>query len=117
MSLKSLYFPTIPTRHKNIEQAHSETFTWIFDPANRGATFVNWLTRGSGTYWVQGKAGSGKSTLMKFICGHSETCRLLRHCAGDSKLVTAKFFFWYSGNPLMKSLEGLLRALLFEILR
>jgi hypothetical protein len=115
--LRSLYFPAIPTRHNNIERAHAKTFTWIFGPTNYHAPFVDWLVRGNGTFWIQGKAGAGRSTLMKFICGHSETTRLLRSWVRESNLVVLKFFFWYSGTALQKSLEGLLCALLFEILR
>lgn len=115
--LRRLYFPAIPTRHNNIEPAHTKTFTWIFDPTNHNTTFVDWLARGNGTFWVRGKAGSGKSTLMKFIYGHSETTRLLHSWAGECNLVIPKFFFWYSGTVLQKSLEGLLRAVLFEIFR
>ncbi len=34
-----------------------------------------------------------------------------------AKLVTAKYFFWNSGSKLQKSQEGLLRSLIFEVLR
>jgi len=103
--LRSLYFPAIPTLHNNIERAHAKTFTWIFGPTNYHAPFVDWLVRGNGTFWIQGKAGAGKSTLMKFIRGHSETTRLLRRWVRESNLVVLKFFFWYSGTALQKSLE------------
>jgi hypothetical protein len=115
--LKSLYFNAIPTRHDNVEQAHAKTFTWLFDPSNPDAAFVDWLACSNDNFWVQGKAGSGKSTLMKFICAHTQTNKLLTTWAGESKLVTAKFFFWQTGTPLQKSQEGLLRTLLFEIFR
>lgn len=35
--------------------------------------FVAWLEEGDGLYWIAGKAGSGKSTLMKYIASHPST--------------------------------------------
>ncbi|KAI0201918.1 hypothetical protein F4808DRAFT_88339 [Astrocystis sublimbata] len=119
--LESLYFSKIEARQGKIESAHSKTFGWIFEPAvpdrSKTISFAQWLREGSGTFWVQGKAGSGKSTLMKFICAHTRTLELLRVWAGSKRLITAKFFFWNAGTVLQKSREGLLRSLLFEILR
>ncbi|KAI0548411.1 hypothetical protein F4679DRAFT_323102 [Xylaria curta] len=112
--LESLYFSKIKTRQRKIESAHAKTFRWIFQPS---ISFNYWLREGSGTFWVQGKAGSGKSTLMKFICSHSMTLKSLHEWAGSKRLVTAEFFFWSAGTMLQKSREGLLRSLLFEILR
>ncbi|KAI0425233.1 hypothetical protein F5Y09DRAFT_335150 [Xylaria sp. FL1042] len=119
--LESLYFSKIKARQRKIESAHSKTFGWIFRPSvpdgSKPISFYQWLSEGNGTFWIQGKAGSGKSTLMKFICAHTTTVELLRVWAGNKRLITAKFFFWNAGTILQKSREGLLRSLLFEILR
>ncbi|KAI0415762.1 hypothetical protein F5X98DRAFT_365007 [Xylaria grammica] len=119
--LESLYFSKIQARQRKIESAHAKTFRWIFrssvSDGSKTLSFAQWLREGSGTFWIQGKAGSGKSTLMKFICSHTTTKELLRGWAGGKRLITAKFFFWNAGTTLQKSREGLLRSLLFEILR
>ena len=120
--LKSLYFTDLAVRHGRIEDAHSKTFTWIFQkttPDSQPVNFVEWLRTQTGIYWIQGKPGSGKSTLMKFICDHAQTRDHLRFWADSSskQVVIAKFFLWISGSRLQKSQEGLLRGLLFEILR
>ncbi|KAI0902943.1 hypothetical protein F4823DRAFT_340353 [Ustulina deusta] len=119
--LETLYFSKIKARQRKIESAHSKTFGWIFRPSvpdgSKTVSFYQWLLEGNGTFWIQGKAGSGKSTLMKFICAHGMTGELLRVWAGSKRLITAKFFFWNAGTVLQKSTEGLLRSLLFEILR
>ncbi|KAI1418856.1 hypothetical protein F5Y12DRAFT_789534 [Xylaria sp. FL1777] len=119
--LESLYFSKIKARQRKIESAHSKTFGWVFRPSvpdgSKTISFYQWLCEGNGTFWIQGKAGSGKSTLMKFICSHATTMELLRVWAGSKRLITAKFFFWNAGTLLQKSREGLLRSLLFEILR
>lgn len=49
------------------------------------------------TYWITGKPGSGKSTLMKFIRHHTETTDILKAWAGDDDIVQAAFYFWNSG--------------------
>lgn len=81
--------------------------------------FLSWLRVGSGVFFISGKAGSGKSTLMKFLSQEEKTREELQAWArSDGKqLILARFFFWNSGDKLQKSLEGLYRAILWDILR
>jgi len=162
--LSSLHFSMIRARHEKIEKAHANTYEWIFrDSVPDNATpirFAQWLEAGTGIYWIHGKPGCGKSTLMKFICDHAQTRNHLgrwsqshakslqertRNITDEEKLsyeaeliesyyqqqgdgtqsrkgeiarmVTAKYFFWNAGSKLQKSQEGLLRSLVFEVLR
>ncbi|PNP59000.1 hypothetical protein THARTR1_01248 [Trichoderma harzianum] len=119
--LQSLNFDRRSLRERKIPKAHARTFDWIFRKnvakENTSLSFVDWLQNRNGIFWIRGKAGSGKSTLMKFLPEHQETKRHLRSWAGNQTLIVARFFFWYAGLPLQKSQEGLLRSLLFEILR
>ena len=68
-------------------------------------------------YWIHGKAGSGKSTLMKFLYDDRRMDALLRTWAGELPLVVVGHFFWNSGDILQMSQKGLLRVLLYEVLR
>lgn len=117
----SLWFESFSVRHDNVALAHQETFSWIFKGSlpdgSAKVHFSEWLMSGSKTFWINGKAGSGKSTLMKFLYSHPETLGYLNHWAAGHQLITAHFFFWRSGTDLQKSQNGLLRSLLFEILR
>lgn len=121
--LKSLYFNDMTARHGRIEDAHARTSSWIFKEEtfdnHNPIDYVQWLRTEAGIYWIQGKPGSGKSTLIKFPCDHSETKRHLGVWAKSKgkTLVIAKHFLWLSGSQLQKSQEGLLRGLLFGILR
>ncbi|RWA08934.1 hypothetical protein EKO27_g6160 [Xylaria grammica] len=116
--LRGLHFSGIKDRHYKIDQAHAETFQWIFRPTEpSNIPFDKWLQADSGTFFIYGKPGSGKSTLMKFIRNAPETGARLKRWAGDKKMVIAHYFFWNAGPTLQKSQEGLLRSLLFEILR
>jgi hypothetical protein len=117
--LEALYFRTLQSRSYQIEPAHAETFKWAYsnDPKRR-LKFREWLETRKGVFWIYGKPGSGKSTLMKFLYYSEETKTILQsHWAGQKRLVLAKFFFWNAGEPLQKSQAGMLRSLLFEILR
>jgi len=123
--LASLRFASITERFEAVDESHATTFDWIFRPVEstsqyaegrRWGDFSSWLESDKGFYWVNGKAGSGKSTLMKYIVSHRETSRLLRRWAGDAKLCTGGFFFWNSGSRQQCSQAGLFRTLLYEIL-
>jgi hypothetical protein len=112
--LDSLYFPQMPMRQEAIRQTYSDTFSWIFDEDS--TDFRSWLQQDSGIFWVRGKAGSGKSTLMKFLSGHAQTPDILQHWAGPKRLVAASYYFWSAGTPMQKSQKGLLQSLLFQLL-
>ncbi|KAH7362306.1 hypothetical protein B0T11DRAFT_83029 [Plectosphaerella cucumerina] len=77
-----------------------------------------WLESGDKVLHISGKAGSGKSTLMKLLSQNKIMVEKLGAWAGSKRLVVAKFFFWLSDrNPLQNSLEGLYRTILLEVLR
>src|SRR5437764_519812 len=63
--LKSLFFDALESRQEHITPASDNTFEWIW--SNRSLRFTEWLKSGHGAYWISGKPGSGKSTLMKFL--------------------------------------------------
>ncbi|KAK0513341.1 hypothetical protein JMJ35_004327 [Cladonia borealis] len=121
--LESLQYKRMTARYEKIVQAHAKTFEWIYDerPLSQNGElqhhFLQWLKNGNGFFWVTGKAGSGKSTLMKFITEHPKTRQALSQWASHQHLITASFYFWHAGTALQKSQEGLLRSLLYEIFR
>jgi hypothetical protein len=112
--LKSLHFKQIKARQFEVKPAHVNTFEWIFEEGK--LQFLQWLRFPNNIFWVGGKAGSGKSTLMKFLCGHHRTRALLGEWAGQQSIIIASHFFWSAGTSMQKSQEGLLRSLLFQIL-
>lgn len=65
--------------------------------------FLSWLHSGDGVFHIFGTAGSGKSTLMKFLAREEETHQNLQRWAEGSgnRLVFAQFFFWASGDELI----------------
>lgn len=117
--LQSLKFPALKEREESIAEVYLGTFEWLFEDTHGSAprsSFVHWLQHESGIYWVNGKAASGKSALMRFIYGNSNTRKLLEKWSAPLPLVIASFYFWNSGTIEQRSQNGLLRALLAEIL-
>lgn len=121
--LDSLGFSAMQDRQDEVAQAYHTTFEWMFDEPRQQkeslpwTNFVDWLWRGEGLYWVNGKAGSGKSTLMKYIYNHRKTAETLSQWSGSMPILVATFFFWNSGTPEQRSQVGLLRSLLFQVLQ
>jgi len=88
--IDALAFQDMYRRFETVEEAHLKTFQWILDDVHEDDSerqdakklFTNWLTSGSGIFHISGKLGAGKSTLMKFLCEHDRTEKLLREWAG-----------------------------------
>ena len=86
-------------------------------PPAKWDNFAQWLEGSQSFYWVTGKPGSGKSTLMKFLANDSRTLSCARNWSKGRKLSILGFFFWISGTTMQMSRMGLLQSLLFEILQ
>ena len=120
--LDSLWFDEIYSREEKIVDAHRKTFEWIFDVSDHAMgpwnNFIQWLENGQGTYWINGKAGSGKSTLMSFLCQNDRTLEYLEFWSGNrgKNVLMPKFYFWSGGTQMQKSIEGLLRSLIWQVL-
>ncbi|KAI0803873.1 hypothetical protein GGR55DRAFT_379257 [Xylaria sp. FL0064] len=122
--LQLLYTPILGSRFEDVSTPEEGTFKWIFtDPEavlkkepHLEMTFPAWLESGNGIFHVYGKPGSGKSTLMKYICRNPNAKELLYKWAGNNDLLIAKFFFWRMGTDEQKNLKGLIRELLHQIL-
>lgn len=128
--LKSLQFEGMHFEEDAVADAHKDTFKWLFEahatanqaadpPNNTGAAaFVPWIRSPKPLFWITGKAGSGKSTLVKYVFTHPAFREHLQHWAGDCQLIKAKFFIINRApSDLQKSFPGLLRSLLIQILK
>jgi hypothetical protein len=101
--LHDLKYSAMTHRYEEVLEAYQQTFDWVFQPSTPEqlpwSNFVEWLKNSGGVYWMNGKAGSGKSTLMKHIYNEPRTHQYFRTWAGELPLCSATFFFWNSGNP------------------
>ena len=102
-------------REGDIGKPCDDTFDWIFEEqvTVQGRYHENdicnlmsrWLEHEHGMFFIVGKAGSGKSTLMRFLAGHKQTSTLLQTWAGRKHCVLAvcAHYFWCSGSQLQSS--------------
>lgn len=118
--LDELSFGRMEVREESILPAHAATLQWAISdsPAQDRPwpNLIQWLRNDGGCYWINGKAASGKSTLMKFLTRQPETRAALEAWAGSNELLIVPFFFWNLGTELQKSQTGLLRSLLHFVL-
>lgn len=126
--LSSLHFTARETRVQAIPEAYKSTFDWALQEPRRfdedpsaqplWSSLPDWLSKDcENIYWITGKPGSGKSTLMKHLVAQPETLTHLQHWAGDRKVHMATFYSWDAGNDLQKSQIGLLRTLMYQIVQ
>jgi hypothetical protein len=73
--------------------------------------------KGEADQYSKGKPGAGKSTLMKFLLADPRTRKHLETWSAGSSLRCGSFFFWNSGKNIQMSQEGLLRSILYGVLR
>lgn len=99
-------------RITQVEPAYDNTLRWLFTKQELG--FDEWLRDEKPLYWIKGKPASGKSTLMRFAHDSPKTSEALATFKG--KKARAAFFFHDRGSYIQKSLEGLLRGVLYQIL-
>ncbi|KAG5776312.1 hypothetical protein H9Q73_010029 [Fusarium xylarioides] len=78
-------------------------------------SFIDWLKSDLPVYWIAGKPGSGKSTLMKFLISDSRTPAALKGWKKDAIIIV--HFFWKPGSTMQHSFKGLLCVLLRLILK
>ena len=116
--MSSLDIAAIKVRIDDVLEAHEKTFHWLFDPAV--VSFRDWLNserpHSIPIYWIQGKPGSGKSTLMKFAM-RAERLKNILNAGNTTAWTIAGFFFQDRGSEIQKSLIGMLQGLLNSILR
>jgi energy-coupling factor transporter ATP-binding protein EcfA2 len=125
--LSSLSFPDMSARERTIDKPCDDTFNWIFDERvtvrqryyrkEFCILMSRWLEHENGMFFIAGKAGSGKSTLVRFLAGHEQTRALLRTWArrNHCDLEVYAHYFWCSGSQLQSSQEGLWRSILYTI--
>jgi hypothetical protein len=161
--LQSLRFEDMPTRYETIPEAYRATFECVFNEEYRPValsaandlitssdsslsvdTFAAWLKSDQKLYWVTGKPGAGKSTLMKFMSNHRSLKRISKAWTerddsrsfsdhidsaielwdgeypypeqGRRQFRVGAYFFWNPGSPMQKTKRGLCQTLLYQLL-
>ncbi|KAF3904843.1 hypothetical protein ABW20_dc0105514 [Dactylellina cionopaga] len=91
--------------------SHAKTCRWFLSHLDYKAWLdPRRLEEHRGFLWIRGKPGAGKSTIMKFV--YSQT----KKKAHRTNAVVASFFFNARGEQLEKSIHGMYRSLLLQLL-
>lgn len=120
--LASLSYPEQQIRERHVPVAHARTFEWLLSsPDQKDDTanmFLKWLRDHEPVaFWICGKAGSGKSTLMKTLISSPLLKEYLQQWSQNQPVVISQHFFFGRGKSLLqRSREGMLRSLLYQIL-
>ncbi|RYC79293.1 hypothetical protein BFJ63_vAg17827 [Fusarium oxysporum f. sp. narcissi] len=109
--LESLRFEQINSRKTTIKTAYFKTCNWFLNHAD----YLDWLdlekqAHHHGFLWIRGKPGAGKSIIMKFIYTK------MKRNDTPLKALTISFFFNARGELLEKSVLGMYRSLLLQLL-
>jgi hypothetical protein len=106
--LRCLSFEQMETRLASIATAHPDTCTWLVDcPQYKRWRDPKMLAEHHGCFWIKGKPGAGKSTIMKILLRRVQAAEV-----GD-KVVS--FFFNARGATLERTTEGLYRSVLYQV--
>lgn len=98
-----------------VRHYNKNTFEWLFTDQ---VPYSRWLCDDGenfgAIFWITGKPGSGKSTLMRFALEDSRTMSLQPSNSNGHSLA---YFFHLRGKSLVqKSLRGMLMELLYQLL-
>lgn len=106
--MDALSFPQMDFRYVAIRAAYRQTCQWLFDTAEYRRWRDPELRQAHhGLLWVKGKPGSGKSTITKVALQFAQKTYV------DEK--NLYFFFNGRGSILEKSVEGMFRSLLHQV--
>ncbi|KAG9495689.1 hypothetical protein J7337_012244 [Fusarium musae] len=78
-------------------------------------SFNSWLKSDDKLFYIQGKPGSGKSTLVKFILNQDQTRDLIQQWSPNAIIIS--YFFWKIGSEEQNSIKGLWCSLLYQRLQ
>ncbi|KAK3698300.1 hypothetical protein LTR37_017008 [Vermiconidia calcicola] len=109
--MKTLDFESMESRKSTIKKALGRTCNWILThPACQTWRQERSIERHLGFFWIKGKPGAGKSVLIRYLDNYISQRKGHRD-------VVISFYFNGRGDRLERSLVGMYRSLLAQLLR
>ena len=107
--MEALRFDSMSDRIMSVSPACAQTCTWFLDRRE----YTSWRDPGhreehNGVLWIKGKAGTGKSTLMRYIHDYA-------HKEYRDELHLPFFFDGRAQDRLAKSVEGMYRSVIHQL--
>lgn len=105
---EALAFDEMDDRYATIRTAHTDTCRWFFEKEE----YKTWrepscFSLHNGFFWIKGKPGAGKSTLMEAALQYGVT---------NLDDIVISFFFNARGTKLQQTTEGMYRSLIHQML-
>ncbi|KAK0383987.1 hypothetical protein NLU13_8076 [Sarocladium strictum] len=116
--LSVLHFGQMNARQLSITGRLKYTCEWLFEHES----YICWrddslLSEHQGFIWLKGKPGAGKSTIMRYVYEEHRKKKKGRGKIKASNIFLASFFFHARGEELQKSIEGMYRSLVYQLLK
>lgn len=100
----------------NDSESGSSSDGGFYAPKPVWSSFVHWLQSDEKFYWISGKPGSGKSSLIRYLVLDPRTTDLLQRRPSAENTKVLRSFIWAAGNNIQRSQKGVLATLLHELL-
>jgi hypothetical protein len=91
--LHSLDYGEMLAREEQLVDANVTTLDWVWSLPPGPSSLLQWLSNGTGVFWIQGKPGSRKSTLMNYLKEHPQARACLAGARCQSSIIIRFFFF------------------------
>lgn len=104
-----MYYRTMHNRKAQLESKSISSFDWVWQ-----SPLASWLISGIGIFWVLGKPGSGKSTLMNYLVRANKLHNFLPPRKAPW-LVIEFYFDFRAGTSIANTPQGMLRSLLLQL--
>lgn len=79
--------------------------------------FLEWIESEETLFWITGKPASGKSSLIKYLSSDTKCKKTLEAHTGKSWEIIHFFYDFRAHQNKANSIEGMLRALLFQLVQ
>ena len=112
--LQALYYDGMGSRKAQIDKraGSPKSIDWIWS-----TNFNTWLCGSESFFWITGRPGSGKSTLIKHLADSRRTLAALKKHDNREWVVVHHFFDFRAGHKMPNRVDGMLRSLLHQIAR
>jgi len=110
----ALYYASMDDRKAQLADVKPASFAWIWIDT----TFPQWLENTQDIFWISGKPGSGKSTLMYYLADSDfGRWKVQQHLQSHKKswLILRFYFDFRAGQGISNTPLGMLRSLLLQV--
>jgi hypothetical protein len=97
------------------DQVLQGAVSWIW--SDEQIKYLDWIKVGKTPFLMTGNPGSGKSTVMKYLSQNRSVIADTLNQHWHQSPIFATYCFNYHGNSVQRSIEGLLRSIIYEILK